>query len=147
MVYGVQCMQYADGWQHCECQSFGWILIYTLNKWYSHEIEIICNGIVPYDLSFDHDNWQKSAFEEETNIKMGRHWQKFTKSASVCSIENVCRLDGFWFIPEINYISMKERSYLMERYHTTRVLTMITGRNLPLKGGCIVKMARFRVQI
>jgi hypothetical protein len=63
--------------------------------------------MVPYDLSFDHDNWQKSAFEEETIIKMGRQWRKLTKSASICSIENVGRLDGFWFIHEINYISMK----------------------------------------
>jgi hypothetical protein len=41
MVYGVQCMQYADGWQYWKCRLFGWIFIYTLAKWY-FLVEIIC---------------------------------------------------------------------------------------------------------
>jgi hypothetical protein len=100
-VHGVWSSVYADGWQYWKCRSFGWISINTLNKLYFHEVEIICNEMVPYDLSFDHDNWQKSVFEQgrAKEVGMGRQWWKSTKSGTYPVLKTlVVWMDFDWFM-------------------------------------------------
>jgi hypothetical protein len=45
-------------WSRCDAMIIWMQMILPWNT------DQICDEMVPYDLSFDHDNWQKSAFEE-----------------------------------------------------------------------------------